>query len=76
MWHVSEDVVGLLHTVPASLWLIVSVILLSASVGPARVSAVHDFAAHRLQHFDLHGVGYGTPPTATLFLTPFCISQS
>jgi hypothetical protein len=59
MWHVSEDVVNLLQEAPATLWLIVSVILLSASVGPAKVGAVHDFTAYRLQHLDLHGVSYG-----------------
>jgi hypothetical protein len=62
MWAFSvslEDVVGLLHTVPATLWLIVTVILLSAGVGPEKVGAVHDFAAYRLQHVDLHGIHYG-----------------
>lgn len=63
MWPLSistEDVVSLLNTVPATLWLIVTVILLSAGVGPEQVGAVHDFAAYRLQHVDLHGVQYGT----------------
>lgn len=63
MWNVSasvEDIVDIIHTVPATLWLIVTVILLSAGVGPLEVGAVHDFAAYRLQHVDLHGIHYGT----------------
>ena len=38
-------------------WFFASVILLSTHFGP--VVAVHDFTAHRMQHFDLHGVHYG-----------------
>ena len=55
-----EDVVSLLHTIPATLWLIVTAILLTAGVGSKEVGAVHDFAAYRLQHVDLHGTHYGT----------------
>ena len=70
MWQFTvstDDVVGLLHAVPATLWLAVTVILLSAGVGPAEVGAVHDFAAYRLQHVDLHGIQYGilTPTVRT-----------
>lgn len=61
MWPSTEDVVSLLNAVPATLWLIVTVILLSAGVGPEQVGAVHDFAAYRLQHLDLHGTHYGIP---------------
>ena len=60
MWQAAEDVLSLLHALPGTLWLIVSVVLLSASVAPPRVAAVHDFAAYRLQQLDLHGVSYGT----------------
>ena len=60
MWPSTEDVVSLIHAVPATLWLIVTAILLSAGVGPEQVGAVHDFAAYRLQHVDLHGIHYGT----------------
>ena len=63
MWPLSvgvEDAVNLLHTVPATLWLIISVIFLSAGVGTAEVAAVHEFAAYRLQQVDLHGAHYGT----------------
>lgn len=71
MWHVSEDVVNLLHEAPATLWLIVSVILLSASVGPSKVGAVHDFAAYRLQHLDLHGASYGNSQYHCIEILPY-----
>lgn len=38
-------------------WFFTSLVLLSAHLAP--VMAVHDFTAHRMQHFDLHGVHYG-----------------
>ena len=61
MWYVPvEEVVDLVHTVPATLWLVATTILISAGVGPAEVGAVHDFAAYRLQHIDLHGIHYGS----------------
>lgn len=62
MWPLSvsvEDAVSFLHSVPAPHWVVLSVIFLSAGVGPMGVGAVHDFAAYRLQHLDLHGVHYG-----------------
>lgn len=52
-----EGAVELLRGVPIAGWLLFSVALVSAHVSP--VSSVHDFAAYRMQHFDLHGTHYG-----------------
>lgn len=54
-----EGTFELLRGVPVPLWLVASVVLLSAHVGPVPVGAVHEFTAHRMQHFDLHGTHYG-----------------
>lgn len=53
-----EGTFELLRGVPIPCWLLASVVLLSTHVGP--VGAVHEFTAHRMQHFDLHGNQYGT----------------
>ncbi len=47
----------LLRGVPVPCCMFLSVILLSAGVGP--VGAVHEFTGYRMQHFDLHGIHYG-----------------
>ena len=52
-----EGTFELLRGVPIPCWLLASVVLLSTHVGP--VGAVHEFTAHRMQHFDLHGTQYG-----------------
>lgn len=56
-----EEALEILRGVPAPCWLIASILFLSFGLGPGPVSAVHEFTAHRMQHFDLHGVRYGTP---------------
>ena len=53
-----EGTFELLRGVPIPFWLVASVVLLSTHVSPP-VGAVHEFTAHRMQHFDLHGVSYG-----------------
>ena len=52
-----EGTFELLRGVPIPCWLLASVVLLSTHVGP--VGAAHEFTAHRMQHFDLHGIQYG-----------------
>lgn len=52
-----DGTLELLRGVPILCWLLASVVLLSTHVGP--VGAVHEFTAHRMQHFDLHGSRYG-----------------
>ena len=52
-----EGTFELLRGVPIPCCLLASVVLLSTHVGP--VGAVHEFTAHRMQHFDLHGTQYG-----------------
>ena len=52
-----EGAMELLRGVPIAGWLLFSVALLSAHVSPA--NSVHDFAAYRMQHYDLHGARYG-----------------
>ena len=52
-----EGALDLIKGVPVTLWMLSSVILLSAQISP--VCAVHEFTAHRMQQFDLHGTQYG-----------------
>ncbi len=51
-----EGAWDLLKGVPVTLWMLSSVMLLSA-LSPA--CAVHEFTAHRMQQFDLYGNQYG-----------------
>lgn len=53
----AEGTWDLVKGVPVTLWMLFSVILLSA-VSPT--GAVHEFSAHRMQQFDLYGTQYGT----------------
>lgn len=55
-----EETVDLLRGVPIPCWLVSSIVILSVCIGPVPVTAVHEFTAHRMQHFDLHGVRYGS----------------
>ncbi|XP_064391028.1 BOS complex subunit ncln-like isoform X2 [Halichondria panicea] len=52
-----EGAWDLLKGVPVTLWMLSSVMLLSA-LSPA--CAVHEFTAHRMQQFDLYGNQYGS----------------
>ena len=52
-----EATLDILKSVPVTLWMLSSVILLSTQLGP--VNAVHEFTAHRMQQFDLYGIQYG-----------------
>lgn len=54
-----EEALEILRSVPIPFWLVASVVFLSVGIGPDHVAAVHEFTAHRMQHFDLHGVRYG-----------------
>lgn len=56
-----EETLEILRGVPVPwpCWLFASVVFLSFGLGPVPVAAVHEFTAHRMQHFDLHGVHYG-----------------
>ena len=54
-----EETLEILRGVPASCWLLLPLVLLNFGLGPVPASALHEFTAHRMQHFDLHGVRYG-----------------
>ena len=54
-----EQAMEILKSVPIPCWILASIVLLSAGLGPVPVAAVHEFTAHRMQHFDLYGVQYG-----------------
>ena len=54
-----DEAVELLGSLPVPTWLLASVVLLSVGFGPVPATAVHEFTAHRMQHFDLCGVHYG-----------------
>ncbi len=54
-----EETLEILPSVPIPYWLLASVVFLSFGLSPVPVAAVHEFTAHRMQHFDLHGVHYG-----------------
>ncbi len=55
----TEEALEILRGVPIPCWLFASIVFLSVGIGPAPVTAVHEFSAHRMQHFDLHGIRYG-----------------
>jgi len=59
MFGVEDSFVELLRSLPIPCWLLCSIILLSAGLGPVPATAVHEFTAHRMQHFDMYGVRYG-----------------
>ncbi len=54
-----ESFLELLRSLPIPCWLLGSIIILSAGLGPVPATAVHEFTAHRMQHFDMYGVRYG-----------------
>lgn len=54
-----EETLEILKSVPVPFWLFTSFALFSFCLSPEPVAAVHEFTAHRMQHFDLHGVHYG-----------------
>lgn len=64
-----EETLEILRGVPISCWLFLPLAFLNLGLGPAPAAALHEFTAHRMQHFDLHGVRYGRDPQAkSLFL--------
>lgn len=54
-----EEALEILRGVPVPCWLFLPAVFLSFGLGPVPVAALHEFTAHRMQHFDLHGVRYG-----------------
>ena len=49
-----DDLLELVRAAPPPVWVLLPIVFLSASV-----HGVQDFAVHRMQQFDLHGVQYG-----------------
>ena len=49
-----EDLLELVRTAFQPVWVLLPIVFVSASV-----YGVQDFAVHRMQQFDLHGVQYG-----------------
>lgn len=49
-----EDLLELVRSAPTPVWVLLPILFVSASV-----HGVQDFAVHRMQQFDLHGVQYG-----------------
>ena len=49
-----EDLLELVRAAPPPVWVLLPILFVSASV-----HGVQDFAVHRMQQFDLHGVQYG-----------------
>lgn len=54
-----EEAMEIIRGVPIPYWLFLPAVFLSFGLGPVPVAALHEFTAHRMQHFDLHGVRYG-----------------
>jgi len=50
-------IMHLLKGIPATVWILSSILLMSAQLGP--VQSVHEFTAYRMQQFDLYGSQYG-----------------